>query len=234
MTERPHRRELAALQEEIVNCRRCERLVEHCRHIAQIKRRAFRKWDYWGKPVPSFGDPGARLLIVGLAPGAHGSNRTGRMFTGDASGDFLYSALHCTGFASQVTATHAGDGLELTDCYITAAVHCAPPQNRPRPSEFAACRGFLAREVSLLTGVRAVLALGQLALDSYLNLLRSQGVAFLKKDFPFAHGAVHRPPQGPPIVCSYHPSRQNTQTGRLTMAMMLRVLRLAKEVIDTR
>ena len=232
MNDPIHGGALARLQHEVESCRRCPRLVGHCQRIAEVKRRAFLDWNYWGKPVPSFGDPDARLLIVGLAPGAHGSNRTGRMFTGDASGDFLYDALHRTGFASQGWARDVGDGLTLIDCYITAAVRCAPPKNRPRPDEFAACRDFLVRELSLLPNVRALLALGQLALDSYLNVLRSQGTALLKKDFRFGHAALHRLPEGPPVLCSYHPSRQNTQTGRLSKSMMVGVLERAKDLVN--
>ena len=226
----PNPEALAALQEEIVGCRRCPRLIEHCARVATVKRRAYRDWEYWGRPVPGFGDPNARLVIVGLAPGAHGSNRTGRMFTGDASGDFLYGILHETGLASQPTAVSIDDGLVLRDCYITAAIRCAPPQNKPRPAEIVACREFLDREFRLLSRARAVLALGRIALDSYFALLRSRGVVFLKKDFPFGHGALHRMPEGPPVLCSYHPSRQNTQTGRLTRAMMVQVLQLAREL----
>ena len=169
-------RSLAALQQQVVQCERCPRLLSHCRQMARTKRRAFRDWEYWGKPVPSFGDPNARLLIIGLAPGAHGSNRTGRMFTGDSSGDFLYDVLHKTGFASQPDARHRNDGLSLNDAYITAAVHCAPPQNKPTREEFAACRPYLEREIDLLTSVRVVLVLGRLALDSYLSVLLTSGV----------------------------------------------------------
>lgn len=228
----PHPGALASLQREIVGCRRCPRLVEHCQRVAATKRRAYAEWNYWGRPVPSFGDPNARLLIVGLAPGAHGANRTGRMFTGDSSGDFLFDALHETGFASQPSSTRHDDGLTLIDCYIASAVRCAPPQNKPRPKEIAACRDFLARELRLLGQLRAVLALGRIALDSYLGLQRSLGTVFLKKDFPFAHGALHRLPSGPTLLSSYHPSRQNTQTGRLTKPMMIRVLQLAKETVS--
>ncbi len=224
---------LDALQREIIQCERCPRLLEHCRSIAATKRHAYRHWDYWGRPVPSFGDPRARLLLVGLAPGAHGANRTGRVFTGDGSGDFLYDALHETGFASQPTSTSRGDGLTLTDCYIASAVRCAPPQNKPAPAEFAACRGFLARELGLLRQVRAVLVLGRLALDTYLALLQSQGMTLRKRDWPFVHGGRYRlPGAGPALLCSYHPSRQNTQTGRLTKSMMVAVLELAKETIS--
>lgn len=226
-----HSARLAALQREIVGCELCPRLREHCRRIATVKRRAYLGWEYWGRPVPSFGDPLARLLILGLAPGAHGSNRTGRMFTGDSSGDFLYDVLHDTGFASQATATARDDGLTLIDCYIASSVRCAPPANKPRPAEVRTCRSYLARELRLLPRVRAVLALGRLAMDSYVTLQREQGPPFLKKDFPFGHGAFHRLPRGPALLCSYHPSRQNTQTGRLTKPMMIRVLQRAKQAI---
>lgn len=224
---------LNTLQREIIGCGRCPRLLEHCRQVAAAKRRAYRQWAYWGKPVPSFGDPRARLLLIGLAPGAHGANRTGRAFTGDGSGDFLYDALHETGFASQPTATSLDDGLTLTDCYIASAVRCAPPQNKPLPEEFAACRGFLARELVLLRQVRAVLVLGRLALDTYLAVLQSQGTTVRKRDWPFIHGSRYRLPDCvPALLCSYHPSRQNTQTGRLTKSMMVQVLELAKETIS--
>lgn len=224
---------LESLRREIVSCDRCERLVEHRQRIASVKRKAYLDWQYWGKPVPSFGDPAARLLLVGLAPGAHGANRTGRMFTGDRSGDFLYDALFQTGFASQPSSTAPGDGLTLIDCYIASAVRCAPPQNRPLPAEFEACRGFLAREIPLLPNLRAVLALGRLALDAYIRILRSEGVAIRPKDVPFAHGASFRPPGGgPAIVCSYHPSQQNTQTGRLTSSMMIQVLQHVRETLS--
>ena len=226
---------LGSLQEEIVQCERCPRLVEHRANVAAAKRRAFRDWDYWGRPVPSFGDPQARLLLVGLAPGAHGANRTGRVFTGDASGDFLFDALHETGFASQRHATSRGDGLTLRDCYIASAVRCVPPGNRPTPEEFSNCRGYLEREMALLSQLRAVLALGQLALDSYLAVLRTRGARIRKKDCPFIHGASYNfAGPGPALLCSYHPSRQNTQTGRLTRPMFLGVLRLVKEAIARR
>ena len=227
--------ELAAITAEVVSCERCPRLVEHCRHVAAVKRKAYRDWDYWGRPVPSFGDPEARLLLVGLAPGAHGANRTGRVFTGDSSGDFLYGALYATGFASQASSTSIGDGLVLKDCYIASAVRCAPPQNRPLPAEFQACRGFLRREIQHLRHLRAVLVLGRLALDAYLSVMVSQGATLRKRDYPFTHGAVHHPPGiGAALLCSYHPSRQNTQTGRLTMSMMIEVLQLAKSCLTDR
>ncbi len=228
--ERPD--SLRDVASEIVACQRCPRLVAHCRQVAAVKRRAYRSWEYWGKPVPSFGDPAARLLLVGLAPGAHGANRTGRVFTGDSSGDFLYEALHATGFASQAVATSLHDGLTLRDCYIASAVRCAPPRNKPLATEFAACASFLERELSLLPRLRAVLALGRLAMDAYVNALRTRGARLRKKDWPFAHGAVHRlPGTGPTLFCSYHPSRQNTQTGRLTRPMLIDVLKLVRHTI---
>ena len=227
-----HGSSLATVQQQVVQCERCPRLLSHCRQMARIKRRAFHDWQYWGKPVPSFGDPNARLLIIGLAPGAHGSNRTGRMFTGDSSGDFLYDVLHKTGFASQPDARHRNDGLSLNDAYITAAVHCAPPQNKPTREEFAACRPYLEREIDLLTSVCVVLVLGRLALDSYLAVLLGSGLIERRSPYPFAHGACHRLPDGLPVLlCSYHPSRQNTQTGRLTKAMFLKVFRQAKRLL---
>ena len=232
MSEEGRKRALAALQEEMVRCALCPRLARHRREIAETKRRAYRDWEYWGRPVPSFGDADARLLLIGLAPGAHGANRTGRVFTGDSSGDFLYAALHETGFASQPEASSRRDGMRLRDCYIACAVRCAPPQNRPTPLEFAACRPFLKREIALLPRVRAVLALGGLALASYLDVARADGRRLRKKDWPFAHGARYRlPGGGPELLCSYHPSRQNTQTGRLTKPMLTAVLRLAREIV---
>ncbi len=226
---------LADVQREVVQCVRCPRLVNHCQRIASTKRRAYRDWEYWGRPVPSFGDPAARLLLIGLAPGAHGANRTGRMFTGDSSGDFLYDALYETGFASQSISRTRADGLTLRDCYITAAVRCAPPQNRPTREEFAKCRGYLDRELGLLPHLRAVVVLGQLALDAYLAVLRDRGTSFRKKDWPFAHGACYSvADEGIVLLCSYHPSQQNTRTGRLTKSMLIAVLEQAKETLSVR
>ncbi len=203
---------------DVITCRRCPRLVAWREEVARVKRRAFRDAEYWGKPVPGFGDLHARLVIVGLAPGAHGSNRTGRMFTGDSSGDTLYAALHRAGFASQPTATARDDGLALRDTFITAVGRCVPPGNKPTPEELANCRPFLARELALLRQTRVVLVLGRIAFDGILVLLREQGIDV--PALPFAHGAVHPlPAPGLMLVASYHPSRQNTQTGRLTMAM---------------
>jgi len=207
-----------ALMRDVIACRRCPRLVAWREEVARVKRRAFRDAEYWGKPVPGFGDPNARLVIVGLAPGAHGSNRTGRMFTGDSSGDTLYGALHRAGFASQPAATSRDDGLALHDTFITAVGRCVPPKNKPTSQELANCRPFLARELALLHNARVVLALGRIAFDGILLLLREQGL-----DVPalsFAHGATYPlPDPWPTLVVSYHPSRQNTQTGRLTTAM---------------
>jgi uracil-DNA glycosylase family 4 len=212
------------LNDEIVRCRLCPRLVEHREEVARVKRRAYRDQEYWGKPVPSFGDPAARLLVVGLAPGAHGANRTGRMFTGDRSGDFLYRALYETGFASQPESTHRGDGLSLSDCFISAPVHCAPPGNKPEREEIATCSNYLRRELPLLKNLKAVVVLGRIALDGY------RGVAGLPV-LPFGHGLVHS--LKPVLICSYHPSQQNTQTGRLTAEMLHAVFATARLIIES-
>jgi uracil-DNA glycosylase family 4 len=225
------RTQLELLEREIVDCERCPRLVEHCRNVAVLKRRAYRDWDYWGKPVASFGDPDAWLLIVGLAPGAHGANRTGRMFTGDRSGDFLYGVLHTAGFASRPASVSRDDGMVLRGAYITAAVHCAPPDNKPSREEMAACREYLEREVDLLPNLRVVVALGRLAFDVYLSMLRDRGLIIRRADFEFAHNRLHRTGEGQPLlVSSYHPSQQNTLTGRLTERMLSDVFVRAKEV----
>lgn len=211
---------------EIIACRRCPRLIEHCAEVARVKRRAYRDQDYWGKPVPSFGDLGAPVMILGLAPGAHGANRTGRVFTGDSSGDLLYRVLHATGFASQASSTSRDDGLTLTGVYITAAVHCAPPGNKPEREEIQNCRGYLERELDSLPNLRAVVALGKIAFDVYLSILRDRGVVRSRSAFLFAHNAVHRTAPGQPtLVSSYHPSQQNTSTGKLTEQMLVDVFR---------
>jgi uracil-DNA glycosylase len=230
-------RELRILNDRIISCRACPRLVAHREKVAREKRRAFREENYWGRPVPGFGDPRAQLLIIGLAPAAHGANRTGRMFTGDRSGDFLYARLHEAGFASQPTSRRRGDGLQLSNAYITATVRCAPPDNKPLPSEIANCRCYLEAELDLLRP-RAVLALGKIAFDGYLKLLRSRGELSPGRGprlrdsgrFVFRHGASYRLPaqNGRPasrLFAAYHPSQQNTQTGRVTAAMYRRVLR---------
>jgi uracil-DNA glycosylase family 4 len=207
-----------ALNHDVVTCRRCPRLVAWREEVACTKRRAYRDWDYWGKPVPGFGDRQARLFILGLAPGAHGSNRTGRMFTGDSSGDTLFGALHRAGFANQPTSDHRGDGLVLHDTFISAIARCVPPKNRPKAQELANCRPYMARELALLPNVRVVLALGHMAFNGYRRLLREQ-----HREIPrltFEHGAHYPLPAPlPTLVASYHPSRQNTQTGRLTLEM---------------
>lgn len=220
---------LAILNQQIVNCRRCPRLVEYRAEVGRVKRRAYRDWDYWARPVPGFGDPRARLLLIGLAPGAHGANRTGRMFTGDSSGDFLYKALHATGFASQPISASRDDGLALTDAYISAAVRCAPPDNKPAVEEIRNCRPYLERELELLDKVRVVVALGRVAFDVYLGILRDQGKIERRSDFTFAHDREHRTgPDQPWLIASYHPSQQNTSTGKLTEAMFRAVLERAK------
>lgn len=218
---------LAQLNQEIIACTRCSRLIEHCQKIAREKKRAWREWEYWGKPVPGFGDPNARVLILGLAPGAHGSNRTGRPFTGDGSGNFLYRVLHKAGFASQPTATSASDGLKLRDAYITAVVRCAPPQNKPTTEELRNCTHFLDRELELLKRVRVVVLLGKIAFDGYLAYLRRKGVLSSRKGFDFGHGAKYALPDGRMLLGSYHPSLQNTNTGKLTEAMLLKVFKEA-------
>jgi uracil-DNA glycosylase len=215
---------LRQLNEEIVACRKCPRLVRYREKIAQEKRRAFRECEYWGKPVPGFGDPRARLLILGLAPAAHGANRTGRMFTGDRSGDFLYKALYRAGFANQPTSVRRDDGLKLEDAYVTATLRCAPPANKPLPSELANCRSYFERELELLHP-RAVLVLGAIAMRAYLVLLKERGELQNSPAFTFRHGASYKLGTGlPRLFVSYHPSQQNTFTGKLTEAMLARVL----------
>lgn len=216
--------DLRAIAEEIVACRKCPRLVEYREKVAKEKRRAFREWTYWGKPVPGFGDAGAKLLILGLAPAAHGANRTGRMFTGDRSGDFLYAALHEAGFANQATSRQREDGLRLKNVYIAATCRCAPPDNKPLPCEIANCRGYLERELAVLKP-KALLALGKIAWDGYLEILKQRGLIASRAAYVFGHGAEAELPNGSPRMFGvYHPSQQNTQTGRLTPVMYERVL----------
>lgn len=222
---------LGALRREIINCEWCPRLREHCLRVAEVKRRAFRDWQYWGRPVPPFGDRDARLLILGLAPAAHGANRTGRMFTGDRSGDFLFRALHETGYASQPESMSRDDGLRLIGAYITASVRCAPPGNQPERAEIEACRSYLERELKLLPAVRAVVALGKLAFDNYLEVRKRQGVIASRAAFAFAHDREHAVAPGQPVlISSYHPSQQNTSTGRLTRDMLRAVFERARRI----
>ena len=222
--------QLDLLQQEVIHCFLCPRLVAHREEVARVKRRAYRDWEYWGRPVPSFGDPNARLLILGLAPAAHGANRTGRMFTGDRSGDFLYRALHQTGFASQPESRSREDGLVLTGAYITAAVRCAPPDNKPLPEEVRTCRRYLERELDLLPRVQVVVALGRLAFDVYLSILRDRGIIRSRAAFGFGHNREHETAPGQPLlISSYHPSQQNTSTGKLTERMLREVFERAKQ-----
>ena len=221
---------LTRLNRDIVACELCPRLRRHCQQIAREKRRAYKDWKYWGKPVPGFGDPDARVLVIGLAPGAHGSNRTGRPFTGDGSGNFLYAVLHDAGFASQPTATHKNDGLKLKDLFITSVGRCAPPANKPTAAELANCSPFLDRELAGLKRVKVVVALGRIAFDGYLAALKRAGVLQSRNGFQFGHGKRSSLPNGVTLLCAYHPSLQNTNTGKLTRAMLLEVFRAADRI----
>ena len=222
---------LKILNGQIVACELCPRLRAHDREVARVKRRAYLDWEYWGKPVPGFGDPHARILLIGLAPAAHGANRTGRMFTGDRSGDFLYRALHQTGFASQPESRSREDGLALNGAYIAAAARCAPPDNKPWPDELARCRPYLEREIDLLKEVRVVVALGGIGFRTYLSILRERGLIKSVAAFPFGHNRVYRPAPGLPVlIASYHPSQQNTSTGKLTEEMLRQVFEQARRL----
>jgi uracil-DNA glycosylase len=221
----------ATLQRQVAGCTHCERLVAHCQRVAHEKVKRYRDQEYWGKPVPSFGDPQAQVLIIGLAPAAHGGNRTGRIFTGDRSGDWLYGALYDAGFANQPTSVHKDDGLVLHDCYITAAVHCAPPDNKPTPEEFVSCRPYLLQELTLLRRMRVVIALGQIAFAAYLHARRE-----LHRSVPsplprFGHGATVALGDVT-LIGSYHPSQQNTFTGRLTREMFASVFQKARSLLS--
>lgn len=218
--------------EALEHCRLCPRLVGFRERVAREKRRAYREQSYWGKPVPGFGDPNARILLLGLAPGAHGSNRTGRMFTGDASGDFLYPALYRAGLANQPVASSRDDGLELSGLFITAACRCVPPGNRPTREEIGHCRRWLAYDFHGLPWLKVVVALGRIGHDSYLELLRAEGQAIVKNRYPFAHGALHRFADALPLLDCYHVSYQNTNTGKLTGVMLDAVLIEAKRLTD--
>ncbi len=222
---------LAQLNREVVACTRCPRLVEYREGIAREKRRAYLDWDYWGKPVPGFGDPNASVLVLGLAPGAHGSNRTGRPFTGDASGKFMYPILFDAGFSNQPNATDRQDGLELKNLYITAAVRCAPPDNKPLPQELANCAHYLEREMEGLEKVRVVVALGRIGFEAYLNYLKRRGLLQSKSAYEFRHGAGYKMPDGKTLLASYHPSNQNTQTGKLTRQMFKDIFKDAARLV---
>lgn len=225
---------LRVIAEEVCVCRKCPRLVKYREKVAREKRRAFREWEYWGRGVPGFGDARAELFILGLAPAAHGANRTGRVFTGDRSGDFLYNALHKAGFANQPASLHREDGLELKQAYIAAAVRCAPPKNKPLPREIQNCRGYLKRELAVLKP-KAILALGKIAWDAYLDILKGDGKIESRAAYKFAHGVEVEIAQDlPKLFGVYHPSQQNTQTGRVTEAMYAQVLRKLRTFLDTK
>ncbi len=219
---------LTLLNQHIVACTACPRLVTYRRRIAKEKRRQYQDWTYWGQPIQGFGDPKARLYILGLAPAAHGGNRTGRIFTGDRSGDWLFEALHRFGFANQARSEHKDDGLMLSDCYIGATVRCAPPDNKPLPEEFIACRPYVQQEIRLLPTVRVVVALGKIAFDHYFKACREAGQAPPSPLPTFGHGKAYRLPWGVTLIGSYHPSQQNTFTGKLTRPMFHSIFRRAK------
>jgi uracil-DNA glycosylase family 4 len=221
---------LRQLNSEVIACTRCPRLVVYREMVAREKRRAYRECEYWGKPVPGFGDPVARVLVLGLAPGAHGSNRTGRPFTGDASGKFMYPVLYETGFANQPNATARDDGLQLKNLYITAAVRCAPPGNKPLPQELVNCSSYLDREMEGHKSLRVIVALGKIAFDAYLNYLKRRGRLASRKEYVFRHGAKYQMPDGKILLATYHPSNQNTQTGKLTKEMFVKIFEEARNL----
>ena len=221
---------LQALNARIVACELCPRLRAYCAEVARKRRRAYADWEYWGRPVPSFGDAKARVLALGLAPGAHGSNRTGRPFTGDGSGDFLYPVLHAAGFASQPTATSRDDGMKLSGLWITSVGRCAPPGNKPTPEELRNCAPWLDLEMKLLGELRVVVCLGRIAFDGLLAHESRLGHSLRRSDFVFAHAAEYKLPGGLVAIASYHPSLQNTNTGKLTRAMLLSVFQRARKL----
>lgn len=223
---------LLQVREQIVACTRCERLRAYCLRVAREKKAAHRHETYWGRPVPGYGDPDARVLVVALAPAAHGANRTGRVFTGDGpggSGDFLMRAMHAAGFANIPSSRHPQDGLQLRDAYIAAAVRCAPPDNKPLPDEIAACHAHLVAEAAALRSVTVIVALGRIGFDAVWRLLAARGIV-VKPRPPFGHGLVYQPPGGPAVIASYHPSRQNTNTGVLTPSMLESVFETARKL----
>ncbi len=220
------------LQREIVQCRKCPRLVEWRERVALQKVRRFRGQEYWGRPVPAFGAPDAALVVIGLAPAAHGGNRTGRMFTGDSSGDWLYEALYRYGFANQPVSTAIDDGLLLRGCLVTAVARCAPPKNKLLPAEIRNCRGYLERELGLAQRKKAVIVLGRVAFQVFLGILRDKGVQTVGLGLKFRHGAEWTLPDGVRLLASYHPSRQNTQTGKMTRGMFHTVFSRARAIVD--
>lgn len=223
---------IEALNSRIIACTRCSRLREHCAEVAQVRRRAYAEWEYWGRPVPSFGDPQARVLALGLAPGAHGSNRTGRPFTGDGSGDFLYPVLHELGFASQPNAVSRDDGMQLTGLWISAVVRCAPPGNKPTPEEQRNCAPWLDEEMKLLRQLHVIVCLGRIAFDGLIAHALRTGKLTSRAGHVFGHGAEYTLPGGLTAIASYHPSLQNTNTGKLTRAMFLDVFRRARQLAE--
>jgi uracil-DNA glycosylase len=225
-------RMFATLQQEIIQCRLCPRLVEWRERIAREKAPRFRTQEYWGRPLPSFGDPDASMIIIGLAPAAHGGNRTGRMFTGDRSGDWLYEALYRFGFATQPSSLHKNDGLALLDCLITAAVRCAPPNNKPLPPELDNCRRYLRHELKLTEKKRVVVVLGQIAFRAFLKAWRETGGSRPVESIAFRHGAEWKLSSRLTLICSYHPSQQNTQTGRLTRFMLHSIFKRARTILE--
>lgn len=225
------KRSFHSLEQEIVSCRKCLRLVDWREEVAQKKTKRFRDHEYWGKPVPGFGDPDAEILLVGLAPAAHGANRTGRMFTGDESGNWLYRSLQKAGFANQSTSTTRGDGLILTNCYITATCRCAPPQNKPLPEEIRNCRPYILREIQLLKNLKVIIGLGRIGFDAAFDCVKELGWTTLKPKPKFSHGGIINLGTQYTLIGSYHPSQQNTFTGTLTQPMFDSIFRKAKKII---
>ncbi|MFZ0392369.1 MAG: uracil-DNA glycosylase [Terracidiphilus sp.] len=231
----PRPAELSPLDElnaRIVQCNLCSRLREHCANVAAVRRPMWADWQYWGRPVPSFGDPRARVLILGLAPGAHGSNRTGRPFTGDGSGNFLFPVLHHAGFASQPDAVSRDDGMRLSDLWITAVARCAPPANKPTPEELRNCAPWLDQEMRLLKNLRVVVCLGRIAFDGLLAWAVRGGILCSRSGYSFGHGLEYHLPNGLHVIASYHPSLQNTNTGKLTAPAFLKVFRRARQLAE--
>ncbi|HEY4379637.1 MAG TPA: uracil-DNA glycosylase [Acidobacteriaceae bacterium] len=231
-TARPLPADLLRIQQSIVSCETCDRLRTYCRGIGETRRRAYMDQVYWTRPVPGFGDPRARVLILGLAPGAHGANRTGRPFTGDGSGDFMYPILHETGFANQPRAVSKNDGLRLRNAWIASVVRCAPPGDKPTPQEIRNCASHLTAEISHLRSLKVIVCLGKIAFDGYMAYLLSQGTIERKSAYHFAHGAHEILPDGKHLLCSYHPSLRNTNTGRLNSTMFTRIFLRARQLAD--